>query len=386
MYKRDLVLQVGHHLFLFGARGTGKTTYLDYLFKSKNVLKVDLLDIEIEQRLALNPKILFEQIEADPKITHVIIDEIQKLPKLLDLIHQYIQKNKNKVIFVLTGSSAKKLKQGGANLLAGRAFVNYMYPLTYSELGNDFDLTKYLEVGGLPEVYSFNDRKLENKYLKTYALTYLKEEIWAEHLIKKLEPFRKFLELAAQANGEIINFSKLARQVGVDTKTIQSYFQILEETLVAYVVEAFSSSVRKRLIKSPRFYFFDTGVQRALSNTLSVPLVKSTFGYGKAFEHFIITQIITQINYLENDFKYYYLKTEAGVEVDLVLESPSKELMLIEIKSSDQVDEYDIKHLEDISKDLKNCKSYVLSQDKLRRKINNTYCLFWADGIDEILK
>ena len=361
---------------------------MDQLFNTekKTLLKIDLLDLEQEQKYALNPKIIIEEINANSDIKYVVIDEIQKLPKLLDLIHQYIQKNKNKVIFVLTGSSVKKLKQGAANLLAGRAFVNNLFPLTFTELANDFDLNQYLEIGGLPEVYSFEDRKFQNKYLKSYALTYLKEEVWAEHLIKNLDPFRKFLELAAQANGEIINYSKLARQIGVDSKTVQSYFQILEETLVAYIIEPFSSSIRKRLVKSPRFYFFDTGVQRALSNTLNLPLIKSTYAYGKAFEHFIVTQIISKIHYLENDYSYSYLKTEAGVEIDLILQRPSKELILIEIKSSDHILEDDTKHLNEIRADLKKAKSYLLSLDTSRRKIGDTLCLYWQEGIKEIFE
>lgn len=387
MYARELKISKNHHLFLFGARGTGKTTYLEYLLKNERaLLKIDLLDIELEEKYALNPKLLIQQLNANEDIKYVLIDEIQKLPKLLDIIHQYIHQHKNKTIFILTGSSAKKLKQGGANLLAGRAFVYNLFPLAYTELQDDFDLDRYLEIGGLPEVYSFNDRSLENKFLKTYALTYLKEEVWAEHLIKNLDPFRKFLEMAANANGEIINYSKMSKQIGVDSKTVQSYFQILEETLVAYIIEPFSTSIRKRLVKSPRFYLFDPGVQRALSNTLSISLKKSTYAYGRAFEHFIITQILFKINYLENDFSYYYLKTESGVEIDLVLQKPDKEIILIEIKSSDHVIEDDVKHLNEIGKDLKNSKSYLLSQDKITQKIGNTICLYWREGLEKLLK
>lgn len=388
MYSREIKLFKKHHFFLFGARGTGKTTYLDQLFskEEKTVFKIDLLDLEQEQKYATNPKILIEEIEANLNLKYVIIDEIQKLPKLLDLIHRYIQKNKNKIIFVLTGSSAKKLKQGGANLLAGRAFVYNLFPLNFSELGKDFDLNNYLEVGGLPEVYSFQEQKLRNKYLKTYALTYLKEEVWAEHLIKNLDPFRKFLELAALANGEIINYSKMAKQIGVDNKTVQAYFQILEETLIAYIIEPFSTSIRKRLVKSPRFYLFDTGIQRALSNTLAVPLVKSTYAYGRAFEHFIVTQIISKINYLENDFSYYYLKTEAGVEIDLILQKPNRELILIEIKSTELVLEENVKHLNEISADLKKAKPFLLSLDKNKRKIGQTLCLYWKEGFKKIFE
>ena len=387
MYARIANLLKSHHFFLFGARGTGKTTYLDNLFlNQKNCLKIDLLDWELEERYAKGSSLLIEEIESKKEIKYVIIDEIQKIPKLLDTIHQYIQKNKNKKIFILTGSSAKKLKHGGGNLLAGRAFVYYLFPLTFLELGTDFRLDTYLQMGGLPEVYSFNNNKImQLKFLKTYSHTYLKEEIWAEHFIKNLDPFRKFLELAAAANGEIINYSKMARQIGVDTKTVQSYFQLLEETLIAFIIEPFSTSIRKRLIKSSKFYFFDLGVKRALEQTLSIELLPQTFAYGKAFEHFIITQIMYLIHYLENDFSLYYLKTEAGVEIDLILQKPSRELLLIEIKSTKEVMNEDIKSLCEIHADLPKSKAYLLSLDKISRKIKTVHCLHWQEGIKKIL-
>lgn len=390
MYTRLANLSKKHHFFLFGARGTGKTTYLNLLFKEDDgcCKKIDLLNLDLEERYARDPKLLIEEIDGkeNSHIKYVIIDEIQKLPKLLDLIHQYIQKNKNKKIFILTGSSAKKLKHGGGNLLAGRAFVFYFFPLVYIEMKEDFKLENYLHVGGLPEVYSFNgELEMQNRFLKTYAQIYLKEEVWAEQLIKNLDPFRKFLELAALSNGEIINYSKLARQIGVDSKTVQSYFQILEETLLAFIIEPFSTSIRKRLIKSPKFYFFDLGVKRALEQTLSIPLKEGTYSYCKAFEHFLITQIIYLIYYLENDYRFYYLKTEAGVEIDLILETPSKNLILIEIKSSKEVGSQDIKHLKEIQSDLKNAKSFLLSQDKISRTIDGVHCLYWEDGLKKIL-
>ena len=177
----------------------------------------------------------------------------------------------------------------------------------------------------------------------------------------------------------------MARQIGVDTKTVQSYFQLLEETLIAFIIEPFSTSIRKRLIKSSKFYFFDLGVKRALEQTLSIELLPQTFAYGKAFEHFIITQIIYLIHYLENDFSLYYLKTEAGVEIDLILQKPSRELLLIEIKSTKEVMNEDIKSLCEIHADLPKSKAYLLSLDKISRKIKTVHCLHWQEGIKKIL-
>lgn len=378
-----------HHFFLFGARGVGKSTYLNSDFSSPSTcLNFDLLDLDLEERYCKNPKLFIEEIASQAKdhIKYIIVDEIQKIPKLLDLIHQYIYKNKNKKIFVLTGSSAKKLKRGGGNLLAGRAFVYYLFPLTFLELEKDFVLDHYLQWGGLPEIYSFHGpadilNKLKNNFLKAYAHTYLKEEVWAEHFIKNLDPFRNFLELAALANGEIINYSKMARQIGVDSKTIQSYFQILEETLLAFIIEPFSTSIRKRLVKAPKFYFFDLGVKRALEHTLTVELKEGTYAYGKAFEHFIITQIIYLIHYSENDYRIYYLKTEAGVEIDLILQKPNKEILLVEIKSSTEIGHDDIKHLLEIRKDLKKSKAFLLSKDRISRTIDQVECYHWDEGI-----
>jgi len=386
MYRRTVEINKSHHLFLFGARGTGKTTLLQVLFKNRDdILRIDLLDLELEARYSKTPKLLVDEIQAAPGLKYILIDEIQKVPKLLDLIHQFIQKNGNRIIFILTGSSAKKLKQGGANLLAGRAFVYHLFPLSFLELGEHFNLNNYLQIGGLPEVYNFTDRKSQNKFLRAYALTYLKEEVWAEHLIKNLDPFRKFLELAAFANGEIINYSKLAKQVGADNKTIQAYFQILEATLVGFILEPYATSIRKRLIKAPKFYYFDLGVKRALEETLTVELVAGTYAYGRSFEHFIISQFIYLIKYLENDFSYSYLKTEAGVEVDFIIQKPNREVILIKIKSKSIITTDDAKALRGIALNIKNSTCYLLSQDPISRVVDDVHYLPWASGILEIL-
>ena len=305
VYKKDVELSRTYNVFLFGARGTGKTTLLQSLFSNASTAWYDLLDIDLEDRLSKDPNVFIQQLNALPDgITHVVIDEIQKLPKLLDLIHRFLQRNRDRYAFVLTGSSARKLKHGGANLLAGRAFVSNLFPLTYRELAEDFELQHYLSFGGLPQVYAFADAADKNRYLRSYALTYIKKEVWAEHLIKNLDSFRNFLAIAAQTNGEIVNYAKIASAVGVTTKTAQVYFDILKETYVGITLDAYHTSARKRTIQAPKFYLFDTGVKRALDNTLQVPLVEQTFAYGRAFEHFIILQSHCLNEYLQRDFQF----------------------------------------------------------------------------------
>jgi predicted AAA+ superfamily ATPase len=307
MFKRILTISNTFNSFLFGARSTGKTTLLQKLFTKENFYWFDLLDIELEDRLAKKSNLLLDIINSlDKKIKYIIIDEIQKLPKLLDLIHQFLQKHPKRFIFILTGSSARKLKSGGANLLAGRAFVYNLYPLTFIELNEKFDLNEYLKFGGLPQVFTFKTNMDKNRFLKTYTLTYLKEEIWAEHIIKKLEPFRNFLEIAAQLNGDIINYTKIARQINVDTKTVQNYFEILQETLLGITLNAYHTSIRKQIIQAPKFYFIDPGIKRALDNTLQIDLMENTYAFGKAFEHFIIIQLYFLNQYYERDYKFYY--------------------------------------------------------------------------------
>lgn len=235
---------------------------------------LDLLDIELEDRLAKKPRIFTDIINSlDSKIKYIIIDEVQKLPRLLDLVHKYIQENPQRFSFILTGSSARKLKKGGADLLAGRAFVYNLFPLTYKELKLTFKLNDYLKTGRLPGHFIFDKIEEKNYFLKAYALTYLKEEVRSEHLIKKLDPFRNFLELSAQANGEIVNYYKIARQAGVTSKTIEVYYDILQETLLGILLESYHNSIRKRIIKSPKFYLIDPGIKRALDNTLTLDLV-----------------------------------------------------------------------------------------------------------------
>lgn len=380
MLKRLLTLPKARSFFLFGARGTGKSTLLQHQFKQSNSVWIDLLDPEEEERFARHPNELRDIVMAlDSKIQHVIIDEIQKIPKLLDVVHSLIEKTN--LSFILTGSSARKLKHGGANLLAGRAFVYHLFPFSFLELGEQFHLDQALRWGLLPKIHEFDNDEERTQFLFSYSQTYLKEEIWAEHFIKKLDPFRMFLEVSAQCNGKIINYANISRDVGADEKTIKEYFSILEDTLIGFFLQPFQHSFRKRLSSKPKFYLFDTGVTRALSRQLSLPLLPSTSAYGDAFEHFIILECMKLASYYHPEFRFSYLKTKDDLEIDLVVERPGLPLLFIEIKSNAHVNTEDLRSLSSIAKEFKNCEAVCFSKDRYSKQFDHVKILPWQKGI-----
>lgn len=384
MFPRLLSVAKKHSFFLFGARNTGKSTFLKNTFGKENNLWIDLLNPEQESRFIRKPNTLYEIVKKLPESTHVVIDEIQKIPKLLDIVHLLISETKHK--FVMTGSSARKLKRGGANLLAGRAFVYHLFPLTCFELGNQFDLDFSLQWGALPEVFSHENEKERTLFLQAYANTYLKEEIWDEHFIRQIDPFRKFLEVAAQCNGKILNYSSIARDVGVEDKTVASFFTLLEDTLIGFFLEPFHNSFRKRLSERPKFYFFDLGITRALARRLSIPLQEKTFAFGEAFEHFIILEIIRLATYFEPDYRFSYLRTPSDVEIDLVVERPGKPLLFIEIKSTDEIERTDISSFIRLCKDHGECEGIILTRDPFCKQFENYTAYFWKDGLQYLFQ
>lgn len=380
--KRLLKLPKKHSFFLFGARGTGKSTLLEESFKLEKSLYINLLDPLEEDRFARNPNELIELVEAMPtQSRHVIIDEVQKIPKLLDIAHLLIENKKSKKSFILTGSSARKSKQSGVNLLAGRAFVYHLYPFSFLELAEKFNLQQALCWGMLPKLSSLKDDAAKQKFLQAYALTYLKEEIWAEQLIKKLDPFRRFLEVAAQCNGKIINYANISRDVGVDDKTVKNYFSLLEDTLLGFMLEPFRHSFRKRLKLAPKFYFIDVGITRALARMLTLKPVKSTSYYGELFEQFIIVECIKLASYYKSEYRFSYLMTEGGVEIDLIVERPGKKLLFIEIKSSESVRKEDLSSMKKILEDFGDCEAVCFSCDPRKKRIGRITVCPWQEGI-----
>jgi len=384
MHPRLLNILKTNSFFLFGSRGTGKTTLLKELFGNKNPLWIDLLDPKDADKYLLSPASLIGEVEAaEENIDWVIIDEVQKIPALLDAVHKLIESTEVK--FALTGSSARKLKRGGANLLAGRAFIYNLYPLTHIELGQSFSLDDALNWGTLPKLEEHREKEEKERYLESYCHTYLKEEVVAEQLVRNVRPFRKFLEVVAQQDGEIINYSKISRDIGVDDKTIVTYFEILEDTLVGVRLPAYEKSLRKQFIKSPKFYLFDCGVSRALANHLHLPVTKKTYAYGKRFEQFIILEIIRLNEYYRKRYKMSYFQSKDGAEIDLVLERPGSDRIFIEIKSSEKIEATDISTLVTFSKELPETRCYCLCQISRPTSIGNVQVMPWKEGICKVL-
>ena len=380
MIQRTLKLPKKQSFFLFGARGTGKTTLLQKTFSKKDSIFIDLLDVRIFEEFLEDPGRFEDLIKINKK--RIIVDEIQKLPKLLDTVHRYIQKEKRQ--FILTGSSSRRLKQKGVNLLAGRAWVYHLYPLTSKELGQKFNLKKALERGTLPEAFLSTSKSSAEEYLKAYTGTYLEKEIQQEQWVRKLQPFRKFLSIAAQMNGKIINKFKMAKDTGVDDVTIANYFEILEDTLLGKILPAFHHSVRKAQKQAPKFYFIDLGIQRALSKTLSLNLLPQTPAYGEAFENWFLMEIIKTADYKRLDWEYSYLRTKNNLEIDLIIRQPKKNL-LIEVKSTNRIKPEDAKTLETLGQDVDpKASKWLISNDPLERKFGSTRALHWKTALTKL--
>jgi predicted AAA+ superfamily ATPase len=381
LYQRHSKIDFGESSILLGPRGTGKSTLLKQRIDPEHALWIDLLLPTAEDRYARSPERLIREVNALPdSVTHVVIDEVQKVVPLLDIVHSLIESTSK--TYILTGSSARKLKKESANLLAGRALVYHLFPLSSFELGGAFDLDQALKFGTLPKAWTAKSDAIRRKYLETYALTYLNEEIRSEQVVRNLAPFRRFLEVAAQMNGEVVNFSKIADDVGVDDKTVRSYFQALEDTLVGFFVEAYDTSVRRKIGKAPKFFFFDTGVKRALARQLTLDLAPSTSDYGDTFEHFIVLEIARLIDYSGNQFSMHHLRTSDNAEIDLVVDRPGKPTLLVEIKSATSVDDRFLNHLRNFSRDWNEPHECLLiSRDPSPQMINGIICLPWKEAL-----
>lgn len=372
MFPRLINPSKTNSFFIFGARGTGKSTYLRSHFSGNHF--INLLQDEWESRYLSRPDRLIEDLKALPvRPDWIIIDEVQKIPKLLDTVHHLIEAEKYR--FILTGSSARKLKRGQANLLAGRAFHYELFPLTFNELGKDFELSAVLKWGSLPTIFRLTEAD-RAEYLRAYATTYLREEVLQEQIVRNGAAFRQFLEVAAQENGNSLNFTKIGRDVGIDTKTAQSYFHILEDTLIGFFLPAFHHSARKSAGHQPKFYLFDLGVKRALEGNLREDILPRTFGYGRAFEHFFITECYRLNRYLKTDYRLYHFKSTAGGEIDLILHR-GKETIAIEIKSTDRVDELEARKLGRISEGVGATRKVYISQDPVTSEIDGVSCEHW---------
>lgn len=386
MFKRECNPLLSNSFFIFGARGTGKSTLVKRSLPLETTWIIDLLSPDEEERFSKNPATLIHEAEARAaNLDWIFIDEVQKIPKLLDVVHLLLESKATKHIhFALTGSSARKLKLVGANLLAGRAYMNKLYPLTHVELADQFNLQEALNWGTLPKIYGTSDPLSKQEFLRTYSRTYLKEEVWDQRLVHNLEPFRKFLEVAAQSNGTIINYSKMARQTGVDDKTIKKYFEVLADTFLGFYLESYSRSVRAQQIQSPKFYLFDPGVKRAMEGLLNAPIVPKTSPYGRAFEHFLLCECVRLNSYKRLDYRFSYLKTKDGLEIDLIVDRPGKRTLVVEIKSTDEVDEGDATVLKHFVQDFDDAEFQIWSTDPRKKKFGDITAMTWQEGVTSI--
>ncbi len=392
MYKRSCNILKEKSFFLFGARGTGKSSLLRAEFEKNCLLWVNLLDSRDYLKYSKSPAILGSEIrellrsERSKANKIIVLDEIQKVPALLDEVHKLLETPElsEKILFALSGSSARKLKRGGANLLAGRALLNYLYPLTSIELQKDFNLSNVLNWGSLPAVHNESNDTVREEILFSYISAYLREEIKEEQIVRNLDPFNRFLEVAAQSSGNIVNYSNIGRDCGVSSQAISKYYQILEDTLIGHFLPPYHGSVRKQQGKSPKFYLFDLGVIRALNNSLGSPLVKGSYGYGVAFEHFFILEVIRLNSYLRKRFKLSYLITKDGAEIDLIIEREKDGVILIEIKSSSGPTIHDAKHLRSLMPSFFNSEAWVVSQIEVPREESGIRFLPWKKALNEI--
>ena len=334
--------------FLFGPRGTGKTTWLKQQFP--DAVFVNLLQSEYYNRLSANPGHLRQLIPA-AYAGWIVIDEVQRIPALLNEVHDLIEARN--LDFVLTGSSARTLRRKGVNLLAGRASTYRMHPLTVREQGSAFDLSDSLQLGHLPARFSESDPK---RYLRDYVQTYLREEVMQEGLTRNIGHFSAFLEVASFSQGGIVNISAVAREARVDRSLAENYFSILEDLLIAVRLPVFSRKAKRKLIVQQKFYFFDAGVFRAIRPV--GPLDSDAEMDGPALETLVLQELRAANDYHDYGYQIFFWRTRSGLEVDFVLYGP-RGLLAIEIKRSTQVQPKDTRALREFRKDYPPARCFV---------------------------
>lgn len=333
VFQRALRLPDRGSCFLFGPRQTGKSTLVRSILPPE-AWTVDLLRHDTYLRYTKDPAQFRRETQQRFRAGRgtVFVDEVQKIPALLDEIHGLIESTKLR--FLLTGSSARKLKRGGANLLAGRAATRRLHPLTMAEMGDAFDLERALRFGTLPAVVAGSDDDAR-ELLSAYAETYLREEIQAEGVVRAIGGFARFLEVAAAQSGEILNAAAVASDAGVAARTVREYFQILEDTLLGFPLEPWRKSPRARLVGHPRFHLFDTGVTNAL--TLRLRHQPDAQQRGRLFEQWVVTECRRLVDYGHPETRLFYWRTHHGAEVDLLFERHGKLLLAVEIKSRNRI-------------------------------------------------
>ena len=351
-------------LFLWGSRQTGKSTLLRALFP--NARLYDLLKTDVRMAFQLRPALLREECEMLDEGELVIIDEVQKVPALLDEVHWLIENRGLR--FILSGSSARKLRRSGANLLGGRALRCTLFPLVSAEIP-DFDVERALNNGMLPRHYLVED---PSKRIQAYIGDYLQQEIVEEAIVRQLDAFTRFLQVAALSNTEIVNYTNIAQDCAVSAKTVKEYFTILEETMLGFYLPAYTRTVKRRLTQSPKFYYFDVAIPNHLLHR--VPLKKGTDIYGHATEHLVVQELRAFLSYTygEEMVMSYWRTLDGKYEVDvLISDRTSNEVrMAIEVKSSDNVTSSDTKGLKAFGEEHPDAKLILLSMEERPRMMN----------------
>jgi uncharacterized protein len=357
--------------FLWGARQTGKSTLLKKLYP--DALCFDLLLSDEYDRFLRNPSLLRGILEKPGYASPVIIDEVQRIPSLLNEV-QWLIVNK-KIQFILSGSSPRNILRSGGNLLGGRALRNELYPLISVEIP-DFDLLKALNSGLLPRHYL---AKNPEKLLSAYIGSYLRDEIIGEAKIRNITSFSRFLEVAAFSNGEMVNFSNIAADCGISSPTVKEYFQILEDTMTGRFLQSYQKKPKRRVIIAPRFYYFDIGIAGFLLKRGRIEIGSEAF--GKAFEHFIYLEIYAHSQYSDIDYPVYYWRTASQIEVDFILGDHE---VAVEVKSTNMVNPRHLKGLKSFAEEYKVKKLIVVSTDPYPRLIDNITVLPWQIFLQQL--
>ncbi|OGT66749.1 MAG: ATPase [Gammaproteobacteria bacterium RIFCSPLOWO2_02_FULL_38_11] len=362
--------------FLLGPRATGKTFLIDHQLKNLAII-IDLLHSDLYFKLSHSPWELENIIEAKfsekkKKNCIIVIDEVQKIPNLLDEVHRLIESKKWR--FLLTGSSARKLKYGHANLLAGRAWIAHLFPLVRHEIPN-FQLERYLRYGGLPVVYASDDPEEE---LESYTRTYLYEEIQAEGLVRKLPQFSRFLQLAAINNGFLLNFSSVANDAGVPVSTVREYYSILEDTLLGFMLEPWSHSKKRKAISTAKFYLFDCGVTHALAGTKT--LDRNSDLYGRSFEHWLGLELRSYLDYHRKRDVLGFWRSKHQHEVDFTI----GDHIAIETKASKKITSHDLRGLYALQEEKIFKHYFLVSQDEVETKRGAIHCMYWKHFLDRL--
>jgi predicted AAA+ superfamily ATPase len=353
--------------FLFGPRQTGKTSLILHTLKGAKVY--DLLDTSIYLALSQSPGRIGQELTAEDRI--VVIDEIQRLPILLNEVHRLIEKHG--IRFLLTGSSARKLRRGGVNLLGGRARTKYLHPFTYKELGAKFDLRRAIERGLLPSIYFSDDPRAD---LQAYAGSYLQEEIIAEGATRSLPAFSRFLKVAALCNSQIVNFTNVSNDAQVARTTVYEYFEILKDTLILYELPAWRKSKKRKPLASSKYYFFDVGVVSGLQGRKFRP---GTPEFGEAFETYLMHELISYSDYVSEESLSYWRST-SGFEVDFLIGDHTA----VEVKAKENVSATDLKPLRALSEEKKLKRYLCISLEPRKRRFEDIMVLPYKDFLEAL--